>query len=1284
MVGGAGGGGKSGSSSSGATEAPDSLRSMEIARVIDIISEGPIKGFVKPGMQSVFWQDTPVENPDGTKNFKNYSFFFLEGLVQQPYLPAFPEQESIQAEGVRVKFDTPYTRTFTDQTLNAVLFNIRFTAMTKQDPKTGNIGGSSVDLKIEINVNSGGFVPYIPDDKVAGKSKSAYERAYRVDFPAGFTSVAVRISRLTADATTSNIQNESWVNSYNLLIDAKLTFPNRALTGTIINAEQFSSIPSRAFEIYGLLINIPTNYDPVARTYATTGPGTSAGVWDGTFKIAWSNNPAWCFMDMLTNTRYGLGQFVKVNQVNKWELYAIAQECDLSVPDGFGAFEPQFTCNLVLQAAQDALKVCADMASIFNGMCYFGAGIIQPVQDRPRSPSFTFSPSNVTTKFTYTGTSRRAQASVVIVGWNDYTDLGKIKYERVEDQEAIQKFGVRESVLTGFGCWSRGQAHRIGLYKLETEKRQAETISFQTGLEGMVILPGELINIVNPWRMGAERSGRLLDATPGTTLVLDRPVELKAGFTYQVQCISETGKIETRSVTSATGIHSSLTVADYTTVPLKGTAWALIGSDLVPEVYQISAVSEPQRGTYEIHAVKYDAAKFAIVRNTPVLETPPDTVLQNPLLVIPPTNFLATQVPVATPDGYHRGIDVSWTRSTSSFVLGYEVMMRIDDDNWEREAATQTSPEITIIARVPGNYQFKIYAKTVLGGKSQALEGNIVIADTAPINPFTIENLTLTNHGSSPTDFIGKDAAFQWQTLSPAGYMGPDNIDPLFRAYIVNIYDAGTSALLQQEETTDPLYTWTYEKNQQAGLRRSFKIGVKVQNTYGDFGIETFLTVQNPIPVVVSSFAAMDSITAIAIRYAKPADLDFVGVKIWSSSSATFTPTDADPTDYVGPDTVIFLPQAPNTTRYFRIAAFDVFSSTLASGLVLSPVFAGATSSVGLGDLAVEIQDLLLQVTTNADGITALAQDVATLIAQVEDQSASVQVIEQATVDSHGNAAAKFAVVVNAAGHVAGISLISQAISGLPPTSSFTIEADLLKFVVPGQPDFPMFTVSGTAAIFGVPIMQSSGFVSGADGMGWQMRLNGDAQFQTLFIRNPIISWATALPSVSPPPGVFSAAFNVSIVTGAGTTVRYTLDGSAVTENSPEWPKVSGSYTTLPVSDTTSLTLCAFGATGGASQQGFYQWTKLSVPATPVCATPTAYKSGGYVVLACATPGAQIYFNINGGAFSLWTTQTQTPFNTSRTYGFYGHVASGYTDSPAGYYQCVPQGGGGGGGGIQP
>jgi predicted phage tail protein len=730
LIRGAGGGGKSGDGE-GRTpvESADSLRSRQYARAVDALSEGEIFGLID-GLKSVYLDDTPAQNEDGTYNFSGVTLISRTGTQSQSYIPGFPAVEAETAVSTKITAAASVTRSISNANANALRITVSVPQLSLQNTENGDLGGSSVAIAIDVQTSGGGYVQVLADT-ISGKTTSRYQRAYRIEL-SGTGPWDVRLRRLTADSTSTTLQNATYWDSYTEIIDAKLTYPNTALIALAIDAERFKAIPRRGYEAKGLLVRIPSNYNPATRVYT--------GVWDGTFSIAWTDNPAWCFYDLLITERYGLGAFINAAQVDKWALYEIAKHCDELVDDGFGGQEPRFTCSLYLQTREEAYKVITTFASIFCGIAYWAGGSIMAAQDSPSDPISLFTEANTVRSengihFNYAGSSIKARHTVALVSWNDPEDRYRKKIEYVEDREGIARYGAIQTEIVAIGCTSRGQAHRYGRRILYTERMETETNTFRTGLDGLSVAPGEVIQTSDPVRAGVRMGGRIVSAT-ASAITLDAAVAIEAGKTYTLWAVLPDGTVESRAVTTGTSNTDSLTVSpDFTTAPQAWSMWVLAASDLAPETWRVISIAEVDNSQAEITALKYTASKYAEIENDIILEA------------LPTSRISATQASVSdvtvVESLYEAAIGVvgvkaqlSWNGSASRYRVSY----RLENENWISIETVLTS--IELLALTNGIYEFSIIGVNTSGilSRPTLLTKEIIgkVAPPADITGFSV------------------------------------------------------------------------------------------------------------------------------------------------------------------------------------------------------------------------------------------------------------------------------------------------------------------------------------------------------------------------------------------------------------------------------------------------------------------------------------------------------------------------------------------------------------------
>lgn len=698
-----GAGGKSSTNARTPVETPDSLHSISYAKVLDLISEGEIRGLVA-GNQSIYLNEVPIQNSDGSFNFNGVKVETRSGTQDQEYIPGFPSVENEIGVGVELR-DTPVVRAAFGQDLSAVRIRFGVPALQRQNTENGDTEGYAVEYAIDLSTDGGAFSTVL-SNAFRGKTTTEYQRSHRIDLPPG-NQWQARIRRLTPNANSSTVADTVNVISMTEIIDVKLRYPNCALAAIQIDGSQFQGKPTTAYRIWGRIIRVPSNYDPIARTYT--------GVWDGTFKSAWTNNPAWVFFDMVTNDRFGLGDRIPLDWVNKWRLYEIAQYCDQLVSDGMGGMEPRFTCSLYLQTRASAHKVLQDMASMFRGISFYAAGQIMASADMPKDPVYTYSQANVVDgKFTYTGSGGKARHTVALVSWSDPDDFGRQKVEPVQLQEGIARYGVNQIEVTAFGCHSKSQAQRVGLHILYSENLETETVSFAVGLDALNCMPGDVIQVANAKRAGRRNSGRISAAT-ASSLTLDVvPPSMQVGDVLRATLPS--GKTQARTINGVNPETRVVTVsAPWSEVPVAHSIWATESTDLVMEQFRVISITEEDGLTYRITGLTHRPDKFGAIDDGTRLEPPPVSIVP-PSVQPPPANVrmsshVVIDQGIATPV-----LTIEWDAAAKA--IAYDVEWRRDDLNWVRVWRVGTaSAEVRGI--YAGKYLARVRAVNALNAVSQ-------------------------------------------------------------------------------------------------------------------------------------------------------------------------------------------------------------------------------------------------------------------------------------------------------------------------------------------------------------------------------------------------------------------------------------------------------------------------------------------------------------------------------------------------------------------------------------
>ncbi len=586
MGGGGGGGGHT------PYEAPESGRSKQAVRIVEIVSEGEVKGLVN-GVQSVFLDNTPIQNKDGTYNFSNVEAEGRIGIQDQDILEGFNTSEKEISVGTQVRKNTPLTRTVSDGKVSRLRLTLGVQSLFSQNDQ-GDTHGASVTMNITIGQR---VIPLT----INGKYSSQYLRQIEIDNlpPTPFT---VRVERIDEDSKSQRLQNNTIWASYTEIIETRLAYPNTALVGIKFDSDYFSSIPNRTYDVYGIIVQVPSNYNPETRAYN--------GIWDGTFKTAWSDNPAWVLYDLLKNKRYGFGRRLGDFAVDKWALYNVAQYCDQLVDDGFGGKEPRFTCNAWITEQRQAYDVINDICSIFRAMPVWNGREFTVIQDRPADPVWTYTNANVDKEgFTYSYSAMKARHNEIHVEYANAQNNYEKDVICVSDDDLIRRYGLNVKKVTAFGCTSRGQAYRTGRWILETEKLETRTVTFTVGAEGLMHVPGDIILVADNDYAGTQLGGRVLSVTD-KVVTLDREVPFKTGeqFLYYNQNAQVTG-IKVIDVLDGNRIVLDKAPTGLTEYGV----WLRHGEKVQPQLYRALSIKEESKGKYTITALQHEPQKEAIV-----------------------------------------------------------------------------------------------------------------------------------------------------------------------------------------------------------------------------------------------------------------------------------------------------------------------------------------------------------------------------------------------------------------------------------------------------------------------------------------------------------------------------------------------------------------------------------------------------------------------------------------------------------------------------------------------
>ncbi|ELZ7674151.1 DUF1983 domain-containing protein [Klebsiella pneumoniae] len=714
------GGKKSSGSSRTPVEADDTVNSRAMASILDLLGEGVVGGLIN-GAKSIFIDGVALENEDGSFNYSGVTWDFRDGSQDQSPMPGFDFVETPKAVNTQLKTTNAVTVAIDNDDADRVRVIMKFPSLRNIDKKTGDTNGTSVQFKFQLANGNGSFYDVIAagesssDVTLTAKKTGVYYRSYEIQLPKPGRAYKVRVLRLSADSNDQYLFNDTWVDSIGEIVDTPMNYPNSVLVGLKVNSEQFgSSMPSRSYLIRGLKIRVPSNYDENTNTYN--------GVWDGTFKLLSSSNPAWILFDLLTNARYGLGKFVSESMIDLGQLYQIGRYCDEEVDDGFGGKEKRFAINTQITSRQDAYRLIQDIAGAFRGMVFWAGGMVNIMQDSPSDPVMLFTNANVKDGlFTYKGSARKDRPSVALITYNNKQDGYKQNVEYVEDQEAMARYGERKTEAVAFGCTSRGQAHRVGLWLLYTARMESDMITFTAGLDASFLMPGETVLIQNKYRAGKRNSGRIVSFTKNS-ITLDAPVSLKKSGSF-IRIINQEGKIVERDI-NETGdnitkvtFKTALATADQ---PVANGVWTITEPDLVPMRARVVAIAQGETpGSFDITVVQNNASKYQAIDNGAAL-VPENTTVLDPTYSKPSNLVISEGTYLSSPGNLSVKLMLAWEGKSPEYWVSWRRSDEGNVSNWQSARATEEQYEIVNVAE-NGRYDFQLYSVSFGGKKSEII-----------------------------------------------------------------------------------------------------------------------------------------------------------------------------------------------------------------------------------------------------------------------------------------------------------------------------------------------------------------------------------------------------------------------------------------------------------------------------------------------------------------------------------------------------------------------------------
>ena len=947
----------SSSSSRQPVEAPNSLLSNSRIKILDLIGEGEIEGFWPQSgafgsdpKASSYFDEVPLINGDGSANFNvsgdGFNFGYTVGASGQQAIPDFDRVESVIPLSPNTRIANPpagagayktVLASFTSAVYpdaDSIKVSVRVPSLLTQNTN-GDTNGYTITYAIDISVNGGAFEE-IGNYTIVGKCTGPYFKTTvhtlpKPNPPQNLYSWKIRVRRVSENILSIRTQNEIFVDSISVVSSNSFSYPASALVAIELSAEQFSSIPTRAYEIKGLKVKIPDGYTPTQYNVdKTITEAVYPNIWMGNFSTTktWTDNPAWVFYDLCTNNRYGLGNYIREEWLDKWTLYEIAQQCDALVDDGKGGLEPQFTCNISIQSQQDAYELLMNLVSVFRGMLYWANGRLFPISNGIKSPVDNFTNSNVIGgKFIYSDTARNVRSTVVSVRWIDPDNLYRETVEYFEDSEGIARYGYIQKDFSAFATISKGQAIRAANWLLTTERLSTETITFQTSYQGFYIKPGDLFNVYDNFRTNKIQGGRIKYFSTGRDILeIDRSVNLLDGFSYSLSAIVPSGnfdstgqitgsdqisrirqsQIQTRQIITSPGTgYTTLTLnSGFGNTLYKGSVWVISTSGFgtnTTEVFDSSfqyrclATSEPEAGVVEVLGVEYfTGVNFAITTGYNSISNPP--VEGNSTIPAAPSNLLTSGVTgLLNNNSYFSYIQLNWTKSTDS--IAYYKISGSLTGGAASLISTSINTGYNYSALASGEYTFYVGAVSLGGVESNFISNNYTISDDNPLgDPPPLSGLYLISNidtALSPTGYYRRGLNYAWTFPTGANGLEIPQVQFLsgFKTHILNPdddTDLVTPVTISDPDTRFTTVTPTIINSFAGGPRRDFKLYVETADQYDNLISGGSLIVNNPppkTPIYNSFYAARGGLNYIISP--DPNDTDISGIYLWTGGTPT-------------------------------------------------------------------------------------------------------------------------------------------------------------------------------------------------------------------------------------------------------------------------------------------------------------------------------------------------------------------------------------------------------------
>jgi predicted phage tail protein len=944
-----GGGGRS------AQEAANTLRSAAIVRIVEVVSEGEIVGICGGGA-GIYINDTPMASRDGlTDNFKRSSWTWRPGWIDQTYMKGFDNTQAETIINAPVVQGTPVIRTLTDAQADAAKITIQLPqGLTQQNTSNGDLNGTSVTFTIETKLSASGAWGAAQSFTIQGKTTAPYERQYRIDRPAGTGSWDVRVSRLTPNSTVQSLRDLTTFSRLTQIREIKVEYNNTAVVGLAVDAEAVGGqIPTRSFMIKGIIMKIPSNYNPVTRVYT--------GIWDGTFTTAWTDNPAWVLYDLLTHPRYGLGEFITPAQVDKFSFYDASVYNDALLPytkDGLNGSSPRFTFNCVINQRDDAFRILQMVAGSMRATLTYFNGQISLLQDRPSDPVKLITKANVVDgMFNYRSSGLFERHTGYNITFNDKYDRYLQRVVTVDSTTttgairtallaAEAKFGYNPADIAAYGADNEQQAIRHGRWALDTELNQTEMASWKMSINGFDLMPGDIVKVYDEDYTAEMGGGRIVSVT-GTTVVIDRNVILTAGSKINV-LLADGVTIQERNIIQTSGTVSTFTV---------NTAFSqsvLVGADYIittvaqARQFKIIALKQEDLNLVNVEAAFHDPNKYARVElNVDTVTSPFTNVARTTTSA--PLNLSFRESAVNVDNTIKRSLLISWTAPATGAAAYYSIQWRVNTGTWVT-ISDHAPLSYELVNIQAGTYEVKVYAHTTFGNQSEPAEGSYSIltgnGGASTLNPVT----TLVEYNSGGTTFNGPDLFVKWTNPTSNANVTTATL----RDFEVKVLTTADVLLRQEYVQGVPpgsigTYSYNYQKNVQDTNNvpnRSVKISVKCRDTRGDLSTATTVTFSNPAPASVGGLSVNGGYANTVVKWTAVTDPDLQGYLVWGSTTSGFTTSAATLLNDQGDNYFVHSGLTDSTTWYYKVAAYDAFGKNAnGTGMNVSVQVSGSTSS---------------------------------------------------------------------------------------------------------------------------------------------------------------------------------------------------------------------------------------------------------------------------------------------------------------------------------------------------